>query len=382
MAVSNTVIKNIYILNKSTMTFSYTFDISNSTDIHLFLYNTNTSVETEITSGFTVDATAKTVTWADAVNYDNTYKLTLSRETALTQLLTLINEGSFFAEDIMDALDKLTYITQEQAEALNRSVKVQISDITTPDELLAKLNEEASNAETAASNAGNAATAAAASQAAAKQSETNAAGSAAIAVNSAEIAQNAATTAASDTEAILLSKLAPVGSGNEYYGDTAPAGYLFCDGSAVSRTTYADLFVVLGTKFGTGDGSTTFNLPDRRKRVGVGLDSTDTDFAALGNTGGEKTHALTIPEMPSHAHGGITDAQGTHNHSITLNARRGSNGTSYAGWGADDTAGWNGTNWVDAAGSHGHNLAITNTGGDGAHNNMQPYIVVNYIIKY
>ncbi len=357
------------------MTFSYTFDISNSTDIHLFLYNTNTSVETEITSGFTVDATAKTVTWADAVNYDNTYKLTLSRETALTQLLTLINEGSFFAEDIMDALDKLTYITQEQAEALNRSVKAQISDITTPDELLAKLNEEASNAETAASNAGNAATAAAASQAAAKQSETNAAGSAAIAVNSAEIAQNAATTAASDTEAILLSKLAPVGSGNEYYGDTAPSGYLFCDGSAVSRTTYAALFVVLGTKFGTGDGSTTFNLPDRRKRVGVGLDSTDTDFATLGKTGGEKTHTLTTAEMPSHAHTGVTNSQGVHNHAYW---HSGGN-TGPGGYNANYSSLHDVT---DAAGAHSHNVTINNTGGNGAHNNLQPYIVVNYIIKY
>ncbi|WP_196607418.1 phage tail protein [Pectinatus frisingensis] len=173
----------------------------------------------------------------------------------------------------------------------------------------------------------------------------------------------------------------PTGTGHEYYGDTAPAGYLFCDGSAVSRTTYAALFTVLGTKWGAGDGSTTFNLPDRRKRVGVGLDSTDTDFAALGNTGGEKVHALTIPEMPSHGHTGVTDSQGTHNHSITLNARRGSNGTSYAGWGADDTAGWNGTNWVDVAGAHGHNLVMNNTGGDGAHNNMQPYVVINYIIK-
>ncbi len=366
------------------MTFSYTFDISNSTDIHLFLYNTNTSVETEITSGFTVDTTAKTVTWADAVNYDNTYKLTLSRETALTQLLTLINEGSFFAEDIMDALDKLTYITQEQAEALNRSVKVQISDITTPDELLAKLNEEASNAETAASNAGNAATAGAASQAAAKQSETNAAGSAAIAVNSAEIAQNAATTAASDTEAILLSKLAPVGSGNEYYGDTAPVGYLFCDGSAVSRTTYADLFVVLGTKWGAGDGSTTFNLPDRRKRVGVGLDSTDTDFATLGATGGEKTHQLTIPEMPAHAHNATawTDSQGTHNHNIVTHITGASSSGPYIAGGSNNN--YTSSQLSDYAGAHGHNVGVSlaNTGGDGAHNNMQPYIVVNYIIKY
>ncbi|WP_196599117.1 phage tail fiber protein [Pectinatus frisingensis] len=116
---------------------------------------------------------------------------------------------------------------------------------------------------------------------------------------------------------------------------------------------------------------------DLRDRFIVGAGNT----YASGATGGEKTHQLTANEMPSHVHSAWTDSQGNHNHSITLNARRGSNGTSYAGWGADDTAGWNGTNWVDAAGVHGHNVGIGATGGDGAHNNLPPYYALAYVMQ-
>lgn len=69
-----------------------------------------------------------------------------------------------------------------------------------------------------------------------------------------------------------------------------PTGYLFCDGSAVSRTTYSDLFAILGTRWGAGDGSTTFNLPTKEGLVTVGYDSSDTDFDTLGETGGDGSH--------------------------------------------------------------------------------------------
>ena len=72
-----------------------------------------------------------------------------------------------------------------------------------------------------------------------------------------------------------------------------PVGYMLCDGTALSRTTYSELFSVIGTSFGAGDGSTTFNLPDLKGKVPVGLNSTDTSFDALGETGGNKTHRHT-----------------------------------------------------------------------------------------
>lgn len=147
----------------------------------------------------------------------------------------------------------------------------------------------------------------------------------------------------------------PIGAISEYAGATAPTNWLICDGSAISRTTYADLFNVIGTRYGTGDGSTTFNLPDLRGRVPVGLDSNDTDFNTLGNTGGEKKHTLTIAEMPSHQHKDAINVGG----SQTLETVQYLGGKSNAQYYVNTSA----------------------VGGGQAHNIMQPYIVQNYIIK-
>lgn len=127
---------------------------------------------------------------------------------------------------------------------------------------------------------------------------------------------------------------------------TAPDGWIICNGSAYSRTTYANLFAVIGTTFGSGNGSTTFNVPDLRNRVAVGSGST----YALAATGGEATHTLTVAEMPSHRHSEI-------------------------GWAA--ISGY--------TGSGSGNASVTYTGYEGgsqAHNNMQPFVALNYIIKY
>jgi len=85
----------------------------------------------------------------------------------------------------------------------------------------------------------------------------------------------------------------PVGSIILYPGASAPTGYLICDGAAISRTTYSDLYAVIGTVYGIGNGSTTFNLPNLKGRVPVGLNSAETEFDALGETGGAKTHTLS-----------------------------------------------------------------------------------------
>lgn len=136
-----------------------------------------------------------------------------------------------------------------------------------------------------------------------------------------------------------------------YAGSSAPNGYLLADGSAVSRTTYAALFAIIADTYGAGDGSTTFNLPNLKGRVPVGYNAAETEFDALGETGGEKTHTLTTTEMPSHSH--------------NMPQATGGSGVGQIG-GTGLTRGPVNT---DAAGS------------GGAHNNLQPYITLNYIIK-
>lgn len=154
--------------------------------------------------------------------------------------------------------------------------------------------------------------------------------------------------------------LLPSGSVIEYAGDTAPNGWLICDGSAISREIYANLFEVIGSTFGGGDGTTTFNIPNLKGKIPVGLNSDDSDFNILGKAGGEKTHILTSNEMPSH------------NHRQTVTASRSGSGNTYVSWNANNLTGSKDTGARNTL----------NTGGGQAHNNLQPYIVLNYIIKY
>ena len=103
-----------------------------------------------------------------------------------------------------------------------------------------------------------------------------------------------------------------------FAGSTSPSGWLLCYGQAVSRTTYANLFAVIGTTYGVGDGSTTFTLPDLRGRVAAGKDNMGGSAAsrltnsgtgnpgiagtALGAVGGVDRHTITVAQMPTHAH--------------------------------------------------------------------------------
>lgn len=159
---------------------------------------------------------------------------------------------------------------------------------------------------------------------------------------------------------------APAGVVLPFAGASAPTGWLLCYGQAVSRTTYAALFAALGTAYGTGDGSTTFNLPDLRGRVPAGQDNmggsaasrlttagSGVDGATRGAAGGAETHTLSLTQMPSHTH---TETQ----HAIVSQGFGGGN-TIYAG-----------------------SPTTVNTGSSGngnAHNNTQPTLVLTYIIK-
>lgn len=154
-----------------------------------------------------------------------------------------------------------------------------------------------------------------------------------------------------------------------------PAGWLLCDGRAVDRTTYADLYAAIGVRYGAGNGSTTFNLPQLQGRVPVGYSATDTEFNALGKTGGAKTHTLTIAEMPFHSHG-VNDPG--HSHAQNVTANNGSPGVrrDYASDGASSA-------FPQGINTNSSTTGITTVGngGGGAHNNLQPYQTVNYLIK-
>jgi len=239
----------------------------------------------------------------------------------------------------------------------------------------------------------------------------------------------------------------PTGAISQFAGSTAPTGYLLCEGQSVSTTTYSALFDVIGYTYG-GSGA-SFNIPNLQNKIPVGKGA-DTEFNALGLSGGSKTNTLTTANMAAHTHSGTTAAEtqehthsgstgtvsadhshsGTtndinqnhthsgpsHNHSVTAvlgtfngNRASGSTGTSQATGAAATGTSFNGTGQtgtVSSGHTHGfgtggisanhthsfttggrsatHNHTFTTDNGTGtaaAVNNLQPYIVVNYIIR-
>lgn len=181
----------------------------------------------------------------------------------------------------------------------------------------------------------------------------------------------------------------PTGAILDYAGATAPEGFLACDGAAVSRTTHARLYAAIGDTWGAGDGSTTFNVPDlrRRVRIGSGGSGTPTIGADVGDAGGSETHTLTAAEIPSHTHaaGALkTVAAGTHRHELAqFDTSRSSTGVRRRIIDihldtrvSDDPP-------MGEAGSHTHTVAGTTgaAGSGSAHSIMQPAAVVAAIIK-
>ena len=175
-----------------------------------------------------------------------------------------------------------------------------------------------------------------------------------------------------------------------------PGGWLDCDGRLFTVTVYPDLFSAIGYSFGGVDNS--FNLPDMRGRAGVGLgQGAGLTTRALGATGGAETHTLSGAEMPSHRHTGTTDSSGTHTHSSNASGGYLQPGLFYNG---SDTAnstpsaldGGYADNEMDlatslalsinSAGAHTHTFTTDLSGGGAAHNNMQPFVVLRYLIKY
>ena len=186
------------------------------------------------------------------------------------------------------------------------------------------------------------------------------------------------------SDAATVSQGVPIASIMDYAGTNAPSGWMLCFGQAISRTTYAALFAAIGTTYGAGDGSTTFNLPDARGRVTAGKDNMGGSAAGrlnspvaggtLGSAGGAQTHTLSIGEIPLHDHGGITTAWGAYSQSFVAVLVNGFGNNSFPGGGL---AGF--TTLTVNVPNHQHGIPAQ--GGGAAHNNVQPTIILNKIIK-
>ena len=198
-----------------------------------------------------------------------------------------------------------------------------------------------------------------------------------------------------------------------YATNSAPTGWLVCNGSAINTFTYKTLHAIIsntygGTAFNAGvtdqsGASTTFNLPDFRGRVAIGVNGESNlsgrGAKALASTGGADTHTLTEGELASHTHtisnhthsfSATTSTAGSHAHNYTNPVIGSYAGPEEDGYGsAVDSPTTNGGT-TTSAGSHNHSVSGTtgstaltpaNTGSGSAHNNLQPYLTVNYIIK-
>jgi len=148
--------------------------------------------------------------------------------------------------------------------------------------------------------------------------------------------------------------LMPAGAITQYGGAAAPTGWLLCDGTEYAEATYAALFTAISTTYNTG-GETTdyFRVPDFKGRVAAGVDSSAgriTSDNTIGASSGAEDHTLIVSEMPAHTH--------TENYPSGVYA-----------------------NQLGRTGGSSSSQDSGSTGGDGAHNNLQPYLVVQYIIK-
>lgn len=136
---------------------------------------------------------------------------------------------------------------------------------------------------------------------------------------------------------------------------TLPAGYLWMEGQSLLRADYPVLFAMIGTAYGAAD-ATHFSLPNTKGKVIVGMDEATTVFNAVGKTGGEINHTLTVAEMPVHAHQQRYPTQTSGGDMDTGNVASGGGGR-FSG------------------------STTNNAGGGGAHNNLQPFIVMRYAIR-
>lgn len=402
MTVSSTTTKVSYSGDGTTSAFAYSFKIFNDSDLVVIVRNDTTGAETTKTintdylvsnagesDGGTVTFKFDTGNSGDS-NYDTTDRRPQSGETVLLKRVMTLTQNtdytpndSFPAAAHEEALDKLTFIQQQQQEEIDRTFKFAQTDtgtitIPTSTERASKYLGFDTNGDVIAVS-GTADVTPISTFAATIVDDTSASavrttlGLGSIALTSTITASELAITGNGTAGQTVISD----GDGTfsfrdgfssgmlvPYAGTSAPTGFLMCGGQAVSRTTYSDLFAVIGTTYGAGDGSSTFNLPDLQGRVVAGKDDMSGSSAdrltnqtgglngdTLGATGGSETHTLDVTQIPAHTH----------------------DYKKHTSLGASGSGGNAQLSQTDAA--------TESTGGGQAHNNVQPTIILNYIIK-
>jgi microcystin-dependent protein len=369
MTISDTATKFRYEGNGSTDTFAFSGKAFTAADLVVEIITRATDVLAEtltLTTDYSViiatDGTAS-IQVTNAVKIPSTLQdIQIRRNLAKTQTTVLPTGTKFPAKSVESAIDRAVGIVQDINEAVTRSLKFPVTSSTTVATLPEPVDDAvlafdgttglfkvgATNASLVASAAASAASAdaAAASASSASTSASTATTQAGIATTkAAEAAASAAgvnlpSIIATDTGSLVqvnaagtgYDKLAPgtsgkflmsngadaalsyedtplevpIGTSIDFCGTDLQDNFIATDGAAISRTTYAALFTAIGTTWGVGDGSTTFNVPlfERRTTVGSGGSGTGTLGNAVGNVGGAETFTQTTSTMPSHNHPG------------------------------------------------------------------------------
>ena len=434
MTVSSTTTKVSYSGDGTTSAFAYSFKIFNDSDLVVIVRTDSTGAEVTKTintdylvsnagesDGGTVTFKFDTGNSGDS-NYDTTDRRPQSGETVLLKRVMTLTQNtdytpndSFPAAAHEEALDKLTFIQQQQQEEIDRSFKFAQTDtgtitIPTSTERASKYLGFDSSGDVIAV-AGTADVSPISTFAATIVDDTSAS-AVRTTIGLGDLATlNTVGSSQIDTNAVTASELNISGNGTSgqaitsdgdgsfsyttlavgfssgmvipFAGTSAPTGFLMCGGQAVSRSTYSDLFAVIGTTYGVGDGSSTFNLPDLQGRVVAGKDDMSGSSAnrltdavtgglngdTLGDTGGTESHTLTS------AQSGLRQ----HNHTATTTAVTPISSTSSPDFTIETQNARNeGTN------SSLFTTTINNSSAldaSEAHNNVQPKIILNYIIK-
>jgi microcystin-dependent protein len=199
-----------------------------------------------------------------------------------------------------------------------------------------------------------------------------------------------------------------VGDVVAFSGDNSkiPSNGLLADGRAISRTDYPDYFTLVGTTYGAGDGSTTFNIPNIQHKVITMQDTTDANFTTLGQVGGADTVTLDSTMVPNHNHTASSVSAGAHSHGSATGGMSANNPHSHTTYNvgnanpptnsniilytgsnygqgniATNTTDISHTHSISSDGAHTHTITVAaTTGGGSSHNNLQPYIVLNYYV--